>query len=118
MDTWNNYEAITKEIESFDKDHESKKQALIALAGVLSKAGWAGVELGAPNQPVNAARAAQEIVRPDYDPIDFNALAVGGTVMAVVAERRKLVQRQREAFLALPESLREKLNPSNRSRTK
>ena len=95
------FQAAAKAITDFDAAHDGKKRAIIAIAEILERHGWSGVEF----EEDFAGIPIGQRIRGDTDPISINALA-GATVVEIVTRRRLLVKQHKAAYDALPDQLK------------
>lgn len=104
MTEWEAFDAAEKTLAAFDARHEPKRQALMALGKAVER-GWASVTFGKASEPLSPRRFA----KPDFDPIDMSIINAQPGLEVIVSERRALQERVAEAWSALPQSLKDRL---------
>jgi hypothetical protein len=107
MESWAVYKAAEAKLKAFDENHEDTKQSLIRLGESLKAGGWGAVKIATTSDEQHVGRYVDDDDGPGIDPAFLRTTI--GSVENIILQRKVLVKKREEAFLALPESLREQL---------
>jgi hypothetical protein len=111
-DKWEAYEAAEKALTDFDAKHDGIRSAFMSLGEAL-KIGWEAVRF--EQNPESQNRAGMPI---DDGITPTNLAALSANIHSIVLQRQALVQKRREAFRALPETLRGKLCSARKAKSR